>query len=380
MQQGKKSARKTDIFLRVKKQANREHERIHQLIHNKGDETSSSFRSSIDSIRTKMNHSPDQVDLTDESDKEAVEHEQEPEDKSFDNLFGSDDASEEEEEEESGHTDSSKCSSPPSVTSPRKRDRSSLGQSMPPPPARAQKPAKRARGESSTRAWGTLPPGSKAAALKTYTDAYGKHSLSRQLRCVRKSVQTTVSSLETDLIAAYNNALFLKLGFEEDAALKSADKRYRSAFASLLKNLDKLNDKTMFNLLQFVRHDVHLIHSIEDEINGFVREVANQCDDVVHAYPPPQPERMINLSLFDRHPSTRGSGGKKRSGSGTSSHITGSASSTRRTAAGGLSSSAALSSGSSGQGRAAAGNRGKKSTGLRPVMNEFTDYLSRLSS
>ncbi len=227
--------------------------------------------------------------------------------------------------------------------------------------------------------WDNLSPGKKAAILKTYVETYGKRRLVRKLRCIRETVQTAVTSLETDLIGLYDNCMVLKLGFEEDPTLHSTDKRYHTTFKTLLKTVEKLREKTSTDLLQFVQHDVYLFGTLEDEVDGFSREVGQQSDDIVRTTMGPQPERMINLSTFSTHPSTRGTKGKKKGG-GSGSHITGSSSSTRRTSAGGISSTAALSSGASGQSRAATGNRGKKSTGLRPVMNEFIDYTSRLSS
>ncbi|MHA1680396.1 MAG: hypothetical protein ACTSUE_05270 [Promethearchaeota archaeon] len=230
--------------------------------------------------------------------------------------------------------------------------------------------------------WSSMDPGKKAAALKTYIEVYARRSLARKLRCIHDCAQTAMNNLETDLISAHGNATFLELGFKEDSALRKGDQRYHSAFFSLLKTLDKLREKVIPDLLQFVQHDVMLFWTLEDELNGFVREVGNQSEDVVRANPPPQPERMINLSIFNRHPNTRSSGGKKRfsNGGGSGSHVTGSASSTRRTAAGGISSNASLGTRGAGSTRTAAGNRGKKTTGLRPVMNEFIDYTCRLSS
>jgi hypothetical protein len=232
--------------------------------------------------------------------------------------------------------------------------------------------------EFGTSRWTNMAPGKKAAALKTYVEVYGKHSLGRKLRCITEPVQVAAVNLELDLISAHGNATFLEQGFREDAILKSCHKRYRTAFNSLLKTLNKLRDKVMTDVIQFIQHDVGLFCTLEDELDGFVREVGNQSNDVVRANPPPQPERMINLSLFNRHPSTRGSGRRKKIG-GSSTHVTGSASSTRKTTSGGISSSASLGAGSR-QSRTASGNRGKKTTGLRPVMNEFVDYTSRLSS
>ena len=234
--------------------------------------------------------------------------------------------------------------------------------------------------EFETPRWANMAPGKKAAALKTYVKVYGKHSLGCKLRCITEPVQDAVVNLETDLISAHGNATFLELGFKEDPILRTCNKRYHTAFHSLLKTLDKLRDKVMTDLIQFIQHDVALFCTLEDELDGFVREVGNQSEDVVRANPPPQPERMINLSLFNRNPSAKGSGGRKKFG-GNSTHVTGSSSSTRRTASGGISSTASsLGAGGSGQGRTASGNRGKKTTGLRPVMNEFVDYTSRLSS
>lgn len=230
--------------------------------------------------------------------------------------------------------------------------------------------------------WALMDPGKKAAALKTYIDVYAEQSLARKLRCIHESAQTAMNNLETDFISAHGNATFLELGFKEDSVLRKCDQRHRNAFFSLLKTLDKLRDDVIPNLMKFVQHDVMLFWSLEDELSGFVRELGNQSEDVVRANPPPQPERMINLSIFNRHPNTRNSGGKKRfsNGGSSGSHVTGSASSTRRTAAGGISSNTSLGTGVSGQGRTTAGNRGKKTTGLRPVMHEFVDYACRLSS
>jgi hypothetical protein len=227
--------------------------------------------------------------------------------------------------------------------------------------------------------WASMDPGKKAAALKTYIEVYARHSLARKLRCIHETAQTAMNNLETDFISAHGNASFLEVGLKEDSILRKSDKRYHTAFFSLLKMLDKLRDHVIPDLMKFVQHDVMLFWALEDELDGFVREVGNQSEDVVRANPPPQPERMINLSIFNRHPNTRSSGGKRRfsNGGGSGSHVTGSASSTRRTASGGISSNTA---GGNGQGRTAAGNRGKKTTGLRPVMNEFIDYTCRLAS
>jgi hypothetical protein len=247
-----------------------------------------------------------------------------------------------------------------------RRNRRSVGQVVPP-------------SELGTPMWINMAPGKKAAALKTYIEVYGKRSLARKLRCITQTAQTAVDNLETELISLHGNATFLELGFKEDAALSTCNKRYQTAFNCLLKTLNHLTDKVSKDLLQFVQHDIALFCVLEDELDGFVREVGSQSNDVVRANPPPQPERMINLSCFNRYPSARSSGGRKRFG-GSGSHISGSSTSTRRTASGGISSNASLGSGGAVQGRSATGNRGKKTTGLRPVMNEFVDYTCRLSS
>jgi hypothetical protein len=237
-------------------------------------------------------------------------------------------------------------------------------------------------GEISPIEWSSMSRGEKASALKTYTQIYGKRALACKLRCIREYAQTSMENMEHDLISAHGNATFLALGFEEDNALQKCDKRYQTAFKTMMKTIDKLRNKTVLDLKKFVQHDTWLFWTLEDEVDGFIREVGNQSNDIVRANPPPQPERMINLSIFSRHPSTKSSGGKKKYGDSSSgSHITGSASSTRRTSGGGISSTTGLGSTAGGtQSRSSAGNRGKKSTGLRPVMNEFVDYTCKLSS
>lgn len=214
-----------------------------------------------------------------------------------------------------------------------------------------------------TYGWNSMTPSDKSAAMKTFADVYGKNNISNKLACITDRASNAIRSLRNNVINARDNANILKEGFMTDPSLKNASPMYLNAFKSLKRSLSTVAGKPLEDVSRFIMHDVHLIHDIEEENDNFVRTVGQQCEDIVLAYPTVPPAFMFSGNIFDSHASSRAKGGKRK-GAGRRARST-------RGGRGG---------GRGGRTSRTTGSRTRKTTGLRPLMSEMTQFCMRTSS
>lgn len=247
-----------------------------------------------------------------------------------------------------------------------------------------RKTTKVKREGSANSSWNAMSIPDKASALKTYVNRYGKHTISEQLKCIHKNASQGISKLESLTEAISNNVDVLSFAMEKDIPISKSSDAYSSAVEGIVQDILCLREEVIPLLSSFVHEDVHSIEEIQQEIEGFIYEVGEQCDDVLFANPPPPPEEMLNTSLFSVYQSAKSHGRRKSS---NTSRVPPNTFKSGVFSTGSMHPGASVllhqTSGRSGKtslGKTGSSDRRRRSIGMCPIKSEFCRNLENLFS
>lgn len=169
---------------------------------------------------------------------------------------------------------------------------------------------------SSSSSWASMNVSDKSSSLKTYVNRYGKNVVQRDLKCIRKEASQSINKLETLIESLYNHMdilSFVSNSNEKQSIMNST--QHLSAIKSMIKDIQYIRQDIMPVLSSFIKHDVKYIREIEEDIQGFIYEVCEQCDDTIYGNPPPAPEEYICTSIFPVYQNSKNSGRRKSNNS-----------------------------------------------------------------
>jgi hypothetical protein len=238
--------------------------------------------------------------------------------------------------------------------------------------------------------WGSMNVADKASALKTYVTRYGTSTICKELKCVRKEAYQSLRKLETLVESISNSSDMMSFFLENEQTDKkkggknsSPKDLHANSIRSILNDIVCIREEVVPVLSSFIQHDVRTIREIEEDVEGFVSEVSEQCDDVLYGNPPPAPEEYICTSMFSVYQSAKAHGRRKSSNTSRippSTLRTGDLASSMMQSSG----SATIfrqSSGKNGRGnltKTGSSDRRRRSIGTCPVKNEFCRNVENL--
>jgi hypothetical protein len=239
--------------------------------------------------------------------------------------------------------------------------------------------------------WSMMSMPDKASSIKTYVTRYGTQTVSKELRCIRKNAGQAISKLETLVESASNQLDVLSFFLDEKSKGKSSVTSVTSsssaapnAVQSLMKDIACIREEVLPNLSSFVHQDVQSIREIEEDVEGFVAEVSEQCDDILYGHPSAAPEEYICTSMFTVYQSAKAHGRRKSSGASRippSTLRTGTLASSMMQSGGKgtlYRQAGNTRNGRSGMGKKGSSDRRRRSTGTCPLKNEFFRNVENL--
>jgi len=236
--------------------------------------------------------------------------------------------------------------------------------------------------------WSMMSMPDKASSIKTYVTRYGTQTVSKELRCIRKNAGQAISKLETLIESASNQLDVLTFFLDEKGKGKSSATSSSSAapnaVQSLMKDIACIREEVLPNLSSFVHQDVQSIREIEEDVEGFVAEVSEQCDDILYGHPSAAPEEYICTSMFTVYQSAKAHGRRKSSGASRippSTLRTGTLASSMMQSGGKgtlYRQAGNTRNGRSGLGKKGSSDRRRRSTGTCPLKNEFFRNVENL--